>query len=158
MFFNTCIWSHWYFHNWAIFALCRICGWNWSKFCEQFLKFASVSGTLRQELANTLIESLKSFDTALAYLRGQGYNGETSMSGKFKGAQSITCSLFLEALYAHWAFLALNLTVGNATDVQILRNSIGVLKKICGFLNTPKNKMFAKMISVHVAESVKQNW
>jgi hypothetical protein len=50
------------------------------------------------------------------------------------------------------------LTVGNATDVQILRNSIGVLKKICGFLNTPKNKMFAKMISVHVAESVKQNW
>lgn len=42
-----------------------------------------MQNTLGENLADTLLESLKNFDINLQYLRGQGYDGAVSMSGWF---------------------------------------------------------------------------
>ena len=57
---------------------------------EQFYSPCHKSNTSRQEqLANTFIESLKTFGIGPAYRRVQGYIGAASVSGKFKGVQII---------------------------------------------------------------------
>jgi hypothetical protein len=78
------------------------------------------------------------------------------MGAKFKGAQSVVSSFFPQALYVHCVSHALNLAPGNATDIQSIRNSIGIMENIYSFLNTPKkNEVFQRMISVQAAKSRK---
>jgi hypothetical protein len=97
-----------------------------------------------------------SFGIDLAYLRGQGYDGAASMSGKFKGVQSIISSLFPQDPYVHCASRPLNLATANATDIQSMRNSTGVMEKIYGFLNIPKkSEVLQRTVSLHAAESSK---
>jgi len=59
----------------------------------------------------------------MQYLRGQGYNGAASMSGRFNGVQSCIKKnikqLYITAIYYnHCSLQILNLAVSNACDLQ----------------------------------------
>jgi len=50
--------------------------------CESFLKFVPVDDVSGQSLANHIITELKGLNIEIKNLRGQGYDGAASMSGK----------------------------------------------------------------------------
>lgn len=71
---------------------------------------------------------------------GQGYDGASNMSGRFKGTQKIVRETCPKALYVHCAAHSLNLAVSTSCDIQAIRNSLGLVEKMYCFLNTPKRK------------------
>jgi hypothetical protein len=56
-----------------------------TKFVEQFFIFVPVQSTTDQNLADVILETLNKIWIDLCFLRGQGYDGASSMSGQFKG-------------------------------------------------------------------------
>ena len=78
-------------------------------------------------------------DTNITKLVGQGYDGASSMSGEFRGVQAIVRQSHPVALYVHCAARVLNLTIGKASEVQLIRNSFGVLSQVIVFFRaSPK--------------------
>lgn len=69
---------------------------------------------------------------------GQGYDGASNMSGKFKGVQTIIRNKYPRALYVHCAAHTLNLAVSSSCEQQSIRNCLGVIEKMHCFFNTPK--------------------
>ncbi|XP_060845757.1 52 kDa repressor of the inhibitor of the protein kinase-like [Rhopalosiphum padi] len=55
---------------------------------ENFICFVPVYECTGENLANTIVQKLKEIDLSLEFLRGQGYDGEANMSGKYRGVQA----------------------------------------------------------------------
>jgi len=72
---------------------------NEYKIVEQFLKFDPVQSTTGQNLADVLLETLNNFGIDLNFLRRQGYDGASSMSGQFKGVQAFISNKYPIAIY-----------------------------------------------------------
>lgn len=65
------------------------------------------------------------------------------MSGQFRGVQSIIQSKYPKTVYVHYAAHSLNFAVSTASDIKLIRNCLGIIKKAYKFLNTPKrNSIF----------------
>lgn len=107
---------------------------------EEFLQFIPVSETTGINLARTILESLTRFNVDLKYMRGQGYDGASAMSGQFQGAQAFILKECPAALYVHCASHSLNLAISDACCVPEIRNCIGIVGKVCEFFNTPKRQ------------------
>jgi len=60
------------------------------------------------------------------------------MSGKCRGVQSYVQTQYPKAVYVHCAAHSLNLAVSTASDIQQIRNCLGVIEKMYTFFNTPK--------------------
>ncbi|XP_076283965.1 52 kDa repressor of the inhibitor of the protein kinase-like [Lasioglossum baleicum] len=130
---------------------------NDSKLCEQFLQFVPVTSTTGKNLSQTILESLNNYGIDLCYLRGQGYDGAASMSGKFNGVQAHISAIYPQALYVHCASHSLNLAIGNAVSVIDIRNCIGIIEKVHNFFNTPKRqKILIDNIDKHVPDTKRQ--
>lgn len=74
------------------------------------------------------------------YLIGQRYDGASNMSGKYKGVQAIVREKYPKAIYVHCAAHTLNLAVSNASNIQPIRNCLGIIEKLYDFFNTPKRQ------------------
>ncbi|KAJ4427191.1 hypothetical protein ANN_24808 [Periplaneta americana] len=107
---------------------------------EEFLQFIPVSETNGINLARTILESLTRFNVDLKYMRGQGYDGASAMSGQFQGAQAFILKECPAALYVHCASHSLNLAISDACCVPEIRNCIGIVDKVCEFFNNPKRQ------------------
>ncbi|XP_060845934.1 52 kDa repressor of the inhibitor of the protein kinase-like [Rhopalosiphum padi] len=69
------------------------------------------------------------------------------MSGKYKGVQAIVRAEYPKAIYVHCAAHTLNLAVSNASNIQPIRNCLGIIEKLYDFFNTPKrNNMLLNCI------------
>lgn len=55
---------------------------------EEFLRFVPTSDVIGMGLANRILDTIKKFGFDTKYLRGQGYDGAASKSGKFNGVQA----------------------------------------------------------------------
>ena len=61
------------------------------------------------------------------------------MSGEFRGVQAIVRLSHPVALYLHCAAHVLNLAISKASEVQIIRNSFGVMSQVIVFFRaSPK--------------------
>lgn len=60
------------------------------------------------------------------------------MSGKYKGVQAIVREKYPKAIYVHCAAHTLNLAVLKASNIQPIRNCLGIIEKLYDFFNTPK--------------------
>lgn len=60
------------------------------------------------------------------------------MAGRIKGVQSVIKTKYPKALYVHCAAHSLNLAVSAASDLQPIRNCLGIIEKAHIFFNTPK--------------------
>nr|CAI5823580.1 unnamed protein product [Callosobruchus analis] len=109
--------------------------------CEHFLLFIPVTSTSGETLASAILQGLKQCNIDVSYLRGQGYDGASNMSGVFKGVQALIASRYNTALYVHCASHSLNLALSNASEVQAIRNCVGINEKVYAFFNTPKRQL-----------------
>nr|XP_015916929.2 zinc finger MYM-type protein 1-like [Parasteatoda tepidariorum] len=105
---------------------------------EQFLQFIPVHDLTGKAIATTILDQLQSIKVDIKKLRGQGYDGAASMSGKINGAQAQERSIVPSALYVHCSALILNLAVSKACEITGIRNCSGTIKTLYEFLNTPK--------------------
>jgi len=71
---------------------------------------------------------------------GQGYDGANNMSGHLKGVQTIIRDSYPRALYVHCAAHSLNLAVSKASNIQPIRNCLGIIEKMYSFFNSPKRQ------------------
>jgi len=68
---------------------------------EYFLKFLPVHDVSGKSLANLIITELKELNVEVNNLRSQGYDGVTSMSGRFNGVAALIRKDHSSALYVH---------------------------------------------------------
>lgn len=63
------------------------------------------------------------------FLYGQGYNGAANRFGQFKGIQFVITTKYPKVLYVHCVAHSLNLAVFSASDLQPIRNYLGIIEK-----------------------------
>lgn len=107
---------------------------------EDFLQFVPTTDMTGIGLANIILNSLHAFGIDLKYMRGQGYDGASTMSGAFNGVQAVIRKSYPLALYIHCAAHVLNLSVSNSCSVQGIRNCLGTISKTRDFFIYPKRK------------------
>ncbi|XP_060855245.1 zinc finger MYM-type protein 1-like [Metopolophium dirhodum] len=120
---------------------------------EDFLKFIPVHDVSGKSLANHIITELKKLNVDVNNLRGQGYNGAVSMSGRFNGVAALIRNDHPSALYVHCSAHNLNLSVSSACNIQGIRNTMNTIETCYNFFNTPKRQQF---FSTHL-DKLKQN-
>jgi len=65
-----------------------------TKVHEEFLCFVPVSPTTGKDLASTILTQLSELGLNLEHMRGQGYDGASNMSGKYRGVQARVKELY----------------------------------------------------------------
>lgn len=100
---------------------------------EDFLRFVPVKDVTGEGLSNTIIVSCEDLKLNLKYLQGQGYDGASAMSGQFQGCSARITAKHPQALYVHCASHSLNLAVGDACSIPIIRNTLGTINEIINF-------------------------
>lgn len=107
---------------------------------ETFLEFVPVLDVTGKGIATSIIESLKSAGIDITKMRGQGFDGAASMSGKFNGVQAHIRDIVPSALYVHCAAHSLNLVVSNACDLPSIRNCMGTAATLNNILTPQRDK------------------
>ncbi|XP_022169397.1 52 kDa repressor of the inhibitor of the protein kinase-like, partial [Myzus persicae] len=107
---------------------------------EEFLTLTPVHDAAGIGLADKILQTLESLSLNLSYLKGQGYDGAASMSGKFNGAQAHIFKKFPLSPYIHCSSHSLNLTISFACNVKAIRNTMGTIQEVCNFFRTPKRQ------------------
>jgi len=93
----------------------------------------TVYSTVGLELANTIISTLTGLGINLKYLRGQGYDDAVNMRSVFRGVQAIIMQKHPKAIYTHCFARCLNLCLNDASKVQQVRNTLGIVQEISTF-------------------------
>ncbi|KAL4098046.1 hypothetical protein QTP88_022718 [Uroleucon formosanum] len=113
---------------------------------EDFLEFIPVHDTTGRGLALTIITQLKENGINLNYMIGQDYDGAASMSGHLNGAQTIIRSEYPKALYVHCSAHSLNLAIGYACQIQMIRNCMEELQDVINNETSQKAHQFLATI------------
>ncbi|KAL4090644.1 hypothetical protein QTP88_025438 [Uroleucon formosanum] len=95
--------------------------------CEDFLKYVNIDSLTGASLSSAILNGLTSCGVQCDFLFGQGHDGASNMSGKFRGVQAIICEKYPQALYVHCAAHSLNLAVSSASSIPPIRNCLGIL-------------------------------
>lgn len=103
---------------------------NLTERCIALVNPSSLSG---EALARTILERLRELDLPLEKLIGQGYDGASAMSGRFKGCQAIIKDSCPCATYVHCSAHALNLTLMKACSVRVIKNVFDDISAIASF-------------------------
>lgn len=87
-----------------------------------------ILSNLRKFEQHAIMQSLEGFGLSLSELRGQGYDGASTMSGERAGVQALLREKQPKALYIHCAGHSLNLAIINSCSVPPIRNCIDQIK------------------------------
>lgn len=85
------------------------------RICEDFLRFTSIHDLSGKAIATEIEKTLIECGLDPNKLVGQGYDGASSMSGHFNGAQAELKKRYPTATYIHCAAHCLNLTLAKGT-------------------------------------------
>ena len=105
-----------------------------TKVHEEFLCFVPVSSTTGKDLASTILTQLSQLGLNLEHMRGQGYDGVSNMSGKYRGVQARVKELCPLAMYTHCCNHVLNLVISTSSQLPVIRNAMATISDICVFL------------------------
>ncbi|XP_028966491.1 zinc finger MYM-type protein 1-like [Galendromus occidentalis] len=103
---------------------------------EVFLKFCDVVEKTGAGLARTILDNLREEGLDVRNLRGQGYDGCSSMSGQYKGVQAQIKAEVPKALYFHCASHCLNLALVHSSEIVSIRLAAGVVGSTCNFFTS----------------------
>ena len=78
---------------------------------EEFMSFVKMQRVRAIDISNDIVSSLEGPCLSLNELRGQGYDGASTMSGKKSGVQRLIRNKQLKAIYMHCAGHFLNLAI-----------------------------------------------
>ena len=97
---------------------------------EEFLGFTLLKEIDAETIAETKIDQCSMYGLNLNKLRGQGYDGCSTMAGKKNGVQICIRSDYPLAVLVHCSTHRLNLVVNDLNAVVDVRNTIGTVKAI----------------------------
>ena len=102
---------------------------------EDFLEFVPMVRTTGEALANSIISFLKTKKVDTQYIRGQGFDGASAMSGIHLGVQKRICeALGKEAVYVHCSSHSLNLALSDSCSIPAIRNTLGTINEVINFV------------------------
>lgn len=123
---------------------------------ENFLQFMPLEKLTGEYLASKVLEGLIDSGLDVNYLRGQGYDGASSMSGAFNGTQAYVREKCPKAIYVHCVSHSLNLAISKSSEVPSIRNCFGTIQKIWDFFNTPKRQaVLEKAVTETIPDTTK---
>lgn len=105
------------------------------KYCvkEEFLGFVPLDKQDAKSIAEAILTSINNWGLNLSMMVGQGYDGCSTMSGKFGGVQKLIKDEYPLANFFHCSSHKLNLVINDLNKVQDIRNTIGTIKSIISF-------------------------
>jgi hypothetical protein len=125
------------------------------------LRFVDVSGEIREEFVSFIkMERVRAVDIEQAItrlltdlglsfddLRGQGYDGASTMSGERSGVQRRILDKQPKAVYTHCSGHSLNLVIAKTCEEPCIRNCISVIKAITLWIRaSPKREGLLKEV------------
>ena len=122
------------------------------------IRFADGSGEIREELlgflhcdlglsgkalAETVLNGIADLTLDIQNCRGQGYDGDSSVSSYINGVSAQILRINEKAIYIHSHSHRLNLVVAGSCNIQIVRNVLDQIKKLSYFFNysEPRQKI-----------------
>jgi len=76
-------------------------------------------------------------------MRGQGYDGASNMSGKYRCVQARVNELYSLAMHAHCCNHVFNLVISTSSQLPVIRNAMATISDNCVFLSR-----FAQRVSI----------
>jgi len=71
----------------------------------------------------TILTQLSQLGLNLEHMLGQGYDGASNMSGKYRGVQARVKELHPLAMYTHCCNHVLNLVISTSSELPVIRNA-----------------------------------
>ena len=124
---------------------------------EDFVGFQPVADLTGEGIANKILNFVRNLGLDMTYMVGQGYDGASSMSGKFNGTQAIIRQQFPNAIYVHCASHALNLVISKSCQVQAIRNCQGVISEVANFVNRSAKRVAILKTAIEQLEGRQTN-
>ena len=111
-----------------------------TKVHEEF--FVLCSGFFNNRQRSCIYDSHPTISTwALEHMRGQGYDGASNMSGKYRGVQARVKELYPLAMYTHCCNHVINLVISTSSQLPVVRNAMATISDICVFLSRSAQRM-----------------
>jgi hypothetical protein len=111
------------------------------KIREEFIGFIKCADITGETLFRNLQDQLREWGLDANNIRGQGYDGASNMTGKFKGVKSRFLEENDKALFFHCASHCLSLCVVKACRLPSVTNMMGTLKQLSLFFSlSPKRQ------------------
>eukprot|EP00118_Oscarella_pearsei_P022653 m.264587 g.264587 ORF g.264587 m.264587 type:complete len:259 (+) comp40472_c3_seq1:545-1321(+) len=109
---------------------------------ERLISVAVAQSTTAASLTELLKSTIENFGLSLAQLRGQCYDGASTMSGRFNGVQARIKREQPLAIYVHCYAHCLNLAIVAATKQnRIACNAFGIMEKLYAFVKSSPARM-----------------
>ncbi|XP_062511260.1 zinc finger MYM-type protein 1-like [Corticium candelabrum] len=110
---------------------------------EEFLGLVKLDCADASSISNAIVNFMKECNLDIRYLRGQGYDGASVMSGKVSGVSARILELQQKAIYHHCRSHRLNLVIASSCrqvpSIRDLFESLGTLTWFLG--GSPKRKV-----------------
>ena len=145
-------------HNQELMPLCIRFVDKECKIREEFMQYSALTRITGEAIASVVISNLQELGLEVCNIRGQGYDGASSMSSGRVGLQACIREKAPLAVYTHCAGHCLNLVIGHSCGIPIVRNIIDKVKSVClFFLNSPKrNKLLLELVTNGTVEGTKR--
>ena len=115
---------------------------------EEFVAFLKLNRVRAADIADALVKCLENLGLSLSELRGQGYDGASTMGGHKSGVQARIREKQPKAVYTHCASHSLNLVIVKSCSVPEIRNCIDSIKSITIWVKySPKREALLKAIA-----------
>ena len=117
---------------------------------EEFVAFLKLPRVRATDIANAIVSMLEGLGLSLQDLRGQGYDGASTMSGEKSGVQKQLRDRQPKALYTHCAGHSLNLAIVSSCAIPCVRNCIDIVKSLTIWIkSSPKREGLLKCVFEH---------
>ena len=117
---------------------------------EEFIAFLKLERVRATDIADAIIECLENLGLSLSNLRGQGYDGASTMSGVRSGVQARIRERQPKAHYTHCAGHSLNLAILNSCSIPPIRNCIDHIKSFTLWIKySAKREGLLKTVFAH---------
>ena len=114
---------------------------------EDFIGYVKLERVRAQDIANAIKGLLLEVGLSLNELRGQGYDGASTMAGERSGVQQKIREIQSKALYTHCAGHSLNLAIVNSCSITPIQNCISQVKGITIWIkSSPKREELLKAV------------
>ena len=95
---------------------------------EDFVAFVRLDRVRATDIAKAIVDTIEELGLSLNELRGQGYDGAATMSGKKSGVQKQIRDIQPKAVYTHCAGHSLNLAIVTSCSIPLVSNCIEQIK------------------------------
>lgn len=103
---------------------------------EDFFGFCPLLKQDAATISEAILSQLSKWGLEATLLRGQGYDGASTMSGHVSGVQKRIQELYPRAVYTHCRSHAFNLVVVHGcSDIPLVRNTMTIVEKIAVFFS-----------------------